>query len=54
MDDDLAPSKTEGFKVGEKKTLRLVAQYGNACGLHGSVESIHKQIEKNTAIREKV
>jgi len=21
MDDDLAPSKTEGFKVGEKKTL---------------------------------
>jgi hypothetical protein len=21
MDDDLAPSKTEGFKVGEKKTI---------------------------------
>lgn len=21
MDDDLAPTKTEGFKVGEKKTI---------------------------------
>lgn len=26
--------------IGEKKTLRLAAQYGNACNLHGSVESI--------------
>lgn len=27
-DDDLAPSKTEGFKVGEKKTLDEYAKLG--------------------------
>jgi hypothetical protein len=30
MDDDLAPSKTEGFKVGEKKTID---EYKNLGGL---------------------
>jgi Rho GDP-dissociation inhibitor len=29
-DDDLAPSKTEGFKVGEKKTLDEYAKLGMA------------------------
>jgi hypothetical protein len=44
MDDDLAPSKTEGFKVGEKKTideyknlgrrpLPTVARYCGVAGL---------------------
>lgn len=39
MDDDLAPSKTEGFKVGEKKTIdeyknlgRLVSRPLVRCG----------------------
>jgi Rho GDP-dissociation inhibitor len=27
-EDDLAPSKTEGFKVGEKKTLDEYAKLG--------------------------
>lgn len=31
-EDDLAPSKTEGFKVGEKKTLDEYAKLGtNSC-----------------------
>lgn len=29
-EDDLAPSKTEGFKVGEKKTLDEYAKLGTS------------------------
>ena len=30
MDDDLAPSKTEGFKVGEKKTIDEYQKLGKS------------------------
>lgn len=29
-DDDLAPSKTEGFKVGEKKTVEEYQKLGES------------------------
>jgi Rho GDP-dissociation inhibitor len=30
-DDDLAAQKTEGFKVGEKKTLQEYQELGKSC-----------------------
>jgi hypothetical protein len=32
-DDDLAAQKTEGFKVGEKKTLQEYQELGKWCAL---------------------
>ena len=34
MEDDLAPSKTEGFKVGEKKTIDEYQKLGKFAPLH--------------------
>jgi hypothetical protein len=43
MDDDLAPSKTEGFKVGEKKTIDEYKNLGRASSIPVSLHSQSSQ-----------
>jgi hypothetical protein len=48
MDDDLAPSKTEGFKVGEKKTID---EYKNLGRVNSIPMSLRRQSFQASWIR---
>jgi hypothetical protein len=41
MDADLAPERTEGFKVGEKKTLDEYAKLGMSYNTLHLVQGVH-------------
>lgn len=41
-DDDLAAQKTEGFKVGEKKTLQEYTELGKLCALETRIALIDR------------